>query len=124
MWGLFEDFYKTANRYLQTKINNSITVNNKLLNNFEKLVLNETNTLKHKKDILLRGNEAFINQKYYEIGLIETTLNKVNPTEIMRQGYTKIEQQGKSINKLENLNLEENLTINFIDGHIDAKPIK
>ena len=42
----------------------------------------------------------------------------------MRQGYTKIEQQGKSINKLENLNLEENLTINFIDGHIDAKPIK
>ena len=124
MWGLFEDFYKTANRFLQNKINSSITINNKLLNTFEKLVLNETNTLKHKKDILLRGNEAFINKKYYEIGLIETTLNKVNPTEIMRQGYTKIEQQGKSINKLENLNLEENLTINFIDGHIDAKPIK
>ena len=124
MRGLFEDFYKTANRYLQNKLNSSITINNKLLNNFEKLVLNETNTLKHKKDILLRGNEAFINQKYYEIGLIETTLNKINPIEIMRQGYTKIEQQGKSINKLENLNLDENLTINFIDGHVDAKPIK
>ena len=66
----------------------------------------------------------YLNNQYYQIGLIENTLKKINPQQILKQGYAKIEQQGISIKKIGDVNYANDLSIFLQDGKIIAKPLK
>lgn len=74
--------------------------------------------------VFLNSCESFINQQYYDLGLIETTIKNIDPKKILSQGYAKIEQNNISVSSLAQLNKDNDLTINFIDGKIKARPIK
>ncbi len=116
-------YYKVVENYISDKLNDCDIINLRLTGDLEKLITNEKTLLKHKEDNIIKIFNNYLNQKYYEIGIIENTIDKINPELIMKKGYTKIEQNGKNINNLETLNENENLTINFFDGKIQAKPI-
>ncbi len=124
MWGLFDTFYKTTENFIKQEQNKFSMQNVRLSNNIDKLLINEYNLLDNKRNKILKHIDNFINQKYYELGLTETTINKIDPNFILQKGYAKIEQKGISINKLENLDLKHKMTINFYDGKVDAMPIE
>lgn len=70
------------------------------------------------------GFENFINSKQYEIGILENTLNKINPSQILQKGYAKIEQDNNNINLKKDMNYQKQLSIYFYDGIVKATPIK
>ena len=78
----------------------------------------------HKKENLIKSLDNFINQKYYEIGLVETTIQKIDPTNILKSGFAKVEQDNGSVNLLQDLNMDKDITLTFYDGIVKAQPIK
>lgn len=79
-------------------------------NYFQKLVSKISNKL-----------DNMIVERDYALKLKFAHLNKLNPLDILALGYAKIEQSGKSIGKLSQLNKDESFEVNFIDGKILAK---
>lgn len=64
--------------------------------------------------------EKFVLNMDYNLKLKLAKLNKLNPLDILSLGYAKIEQRGKSVGKLLNLDKTEDFEISFIDGQILA----
>lgn len=124
MWGVFDYFNKTATNYIQDKFTESKILSLKLTNNIEKLLSQEETDLLHKKENLIKSLDNFINQKYYEIGLVETTIQKIDPTNILKSGFAKVEQDNGSVNLLQDLNMDKDITLTFYDGIVKAQPIK
>ena len=69
--------------------------------------------------------KEFVTEKDHELKLKLAHLNKVNPLDILALGYAKIEQNGKGISKLSELDRMKEFEINFADGKLSAisKPI-
>ena len=124
MWGMFELLYSEVKKIINKNINAFNMINYKLFNVIEKRLVKEENNFNNKKYDFLNSCESFINQQYYDLGLIETTIKNIDPKKILSQGYAKIEQNNISVLSLTQLNKDNDLTINFIDGKIKARPIK
>lgn len=124
MWGMFELLYSEVKKIINKNINDFNMTNYKLFNVIEKRLVKEENNFNNKKYDFLNSCESFINQQYYDLGLIETTIKNIDPKKILSQGYAKIEQNNISVSSLAQLNKDNDLTINFIDGKIKARPIK
>ncbi len=62
-------------------------------------------------------NTILIEQDY-RLKLKLAELNKLNPLDILRLGYAKIEQQGKSVKTKSQLDLNRPIEINFSDGQV------
>lgn len=124
MWGMFELLYSEVKKIINKNINAFNMINYKLFNVIEKRLVKEENNFNNKKYDFLNSCESFINQQYYDLGLIETTIKNIDPKKILSQGYAKIEQNNISVSSLAQLNKDNDLTINFIDGKIKARPIK
>ena len=87
------------------------------------MILSGRVLLNRTKDNLIKQYENYLNQNYYEIGLLENSIKKLNPKEMLNRGYAKIEQKGKHIKSIKDLT-DENLSILLKDGQILAKPIE
>ncbi len=61
-------------------------------------------------------------EKNFSLKLKISELSKHNPLDILRLGYAKIEQQGKTIGTSRELDLSKPIEINFVDGRIDVVP--
>ncbi len=59
--------------------------------------------------------------KEYQLKLKIASLNKLNPLDILRLGYAKIEQQGRTVGRKQELNLSQPFDINFADGVVTVK---
>ena len=114
----FIDSYLT-DKNLQFNGNKNI-----LLSLMEDRVRNEKiklNKLASKISILL--NSKLLNWDYaFKLKL--SSLNKLNPLDILRLGYAKIEQDGKPISKFKELDINKTVEINFVDGRIDIVPMR
>ena len=64
--------------------------------------------------------QNFLTKKQTEITLLNTKLQNSNPTAILKLGYAKIEHDGKNITSSKDVNIDEQLDINFVDGKIKA----
>lgn len=100
---------------------------NKLIqtsNYIEKEFLKSRAVYLEKVKALQTAGQNFLNTKFYELGLQETTLNKISPKQILQKGYAKIEQNGKSIGKKQQLDFQHKFSVFFQDGKVDAKTVK
>ncbi|MBE7073806.1 MAG: exodeoxyribonuclease VII large subunit [Clostridiales bacterium] len=114
-------FLSSSERYLAEhykKIDNLSLMINGHMNN---ILTKEYSVLEQKKLQLLNGFEKSLNQRYYELGMIENTLNKINPKHILNKGYARVEQNGKSIQAKIDLDKSELLQIIFKDGKVSAE---
>lgn len=102
------------NKFIQTFNTYKITLNNFIKNKFSLLKNNDEN--------FQNLTEKYFLNKNYELGLLETSLNKLDPTAILKRGFAKIEQSGKVVDKAKNIMLESDLEIKFLDGTVIAKP--
>ncbi len=65
--------------------------------------------------------EKIIENENHKLEIKDNILKRIDPKEILRRGYAKIEQNGKSVDKAADVELKEQIEINFIDGKILAK---
>lgn len=67
---------------------------------------------------------SFVVEREYQLKLKLATLKKLNPLDILSHGYAKIEQNGKVVSSVKDVNLSNSLEINFLDGSLSAMPQK
>ncbi|MBO5394396.1 MAG: exodeoxyribonuclease VII large subunit [Clostridia bacterium] len=108
------DFYMTG-RYSQLENNRLV-----LSGLSEKVLLNAKTQVDSLGQSLISSYERYLNQQYYELGICENTLSKINPLSILNKGYAKVEQCGKSIFAKNELNMQEKIKVIFKDGEIIA----
>ncbi len=75
---------------------------------------------------LISLTDSYFASKDYELGILENSLSKLNPMDILKRGYAKVEQNGKVVDKAQNVMLKSNLEIKFFDGSViaEAKEVK
>lgn len=91
-----------------------------LLDAFETLVVGRKLELDKKVAKISNKLNEFLVSADYDLKLKLAHLNKLNPLDILALGYAKIEQDGKSVGKLSDLNEKEPFEINFVDGGLVA----
>ncbi len=111
-----KNYVSNAQNYISVK-------SNALVDLLEKTLIKEQHYVKLSQNEFANACDNFINTKFYEIGLFENTLAKINPKSILDKGYTKVEQDGKSISSCKDIGNNEFKVI-FKDGQIKAKQIK
>lgn len=94
--------------------------NQNLLDCFEAVVKENKLSLNKMVSKLSNKLHEFLVSEDYNLKLKLAHLNKLNPLDILALGYAKIEQNGKSIAKLSQLNNNEAFEINFVDGAVTA----
>ncbi len=121
---LIDKFNRICKSFIDERfslLNNQLSL---ISHKFERKLLNFDIKFNNDKNSLINAFNNFLNEKYYEIGLIENTLNKINPLEILNRGYAKVEQNNQTINSARVLDLNENINIVFKDGVVTASPTK
>lgn len=76
------------------------------------------------RDSLYLQGQSFVRAKEYELGLLDSSLAKLDPMAILKRGYAKLEQNKKNIDSVRGIELKSNLDIFLVDGQITAKPIE
>ncbi len=91
---------------------------------FEDRLKEESVKLKKLTSTLSTKLATMLVEKDYALKLKLANLNQRNPLDILALGYAKIEQQGKNIGKLAQLDAAREFEINFVDGKVTAKASK
>ena len=65
---------------------------------------------------------SYLQAKEYELGLLEKSLLGLDPLAVLKRGYAKIEQKGKKVDKVGDIELKSNLEIFLQDGKVVAMP--
>ena len=102
------------------------------IGDFSSTILSKTeglireNQFKLHKNIISfeRAVEDLNNFENYSLGVLDNTLQKLSPLEILKRGYAKVEQNGNPVDKIEGVVLSSNLEIILTDGTVIAKPIR
>ena len=123
LFGLADLFVKECENYINSLSNDLNNSKIYFSNNIEKKILNAQSELSSIKIKMTNSFNSFINQKYYELGITENILKKINPTEILNKGWTKIEQNNRSVNSVNDIDLNKQFKILFKDGDINAKAL-
>lgn len=97
------------------------TDKNKMITLIEKLVSVKKIYIEKITKELSTKIENFAIQQDYLLKLKLATLNKLNPLDILRLGYAKIEQDGQPVGRKEEFDEEKPVEINFIDGKVVVK---
>lgn len=92
-----------------------------VINLYEKKVDACKRTLCKTTNILSAKAEKLCIKAEYNLKLKISALSKLNPLDILRLGYAKIEQDNKPVGKLKQLDLNKDMDINFIDGQVTIK---
>ena len=72
----------------------------------------------------LNGFTLKIDEKFNKIKSLEIILNNYNPKKLSDMGYSKVIQEGISVSKLENLDLNKDIEFSMIDGNLKVKASK
>lgn len=68
--------------------------------------------------------DGIIKTKEYELGILETSLQQLDPMAILKRGFAKIEQNGKVVDNVKEVVLSSKLDIIFQNGKVIAQPIE
>lgn len=117
-------FNDCISSYFDEKTDHLNELNLEIFNKVESIEVQ--NRLKLQKGIseFERTVEGLYNDENYSLGILENTLQKLSPLEILKRGYAKVEQNGNPIDKTKDVVLSSNLEIILLDGTIIAEPKK
>ena len=68
--------------------------------------------------------QTFVQAREYELGMLDSSLSKLDPMSILKRGYAKLEQNKKNIDKTRDVDLKSNIEIFMHDGKVIAKPVE
>ena len=121
---LVQNFLRTSDNFVENKRAQVKELGKDSIASFDKRLVYQRNNTTKKADLFIQRYSDFINQNLYNIGIMETTLKKLDPRLILAQGYARIEQTEKPVLSAKSVDLEKNINIIFADGMVKAKPIK
>ena len=121
---LVQNFLRTSDNFVENKRAQVKELGKDSIASFDKRLVYQRNNTNKKADLLLQKYSDFINQNLYNIGIMETSLKKLDPRLILAQGYARIEQTEKPVLSAKSVNFEKDISIIFADGTVKAKPIK
>ena len=121
---LVQNFLRTSDNFVESKRVQVKELGKDSIASFDKRLVYQRNNTTKKADLFIQRYSDFINQNLYNIGIMETTLKKLDPRLILAQGYARIEQTEKPVLSAKSVDLEKNINIIFADGMVKAKPIK
>ena len=121
---LVQNFLRTSDNFVENKRAQVKELGKDSIASFDKRLVYQRNNTTKKADLFIQRYSDFINQNLYNIGIMETTLKKLDPRLILAQGYARIEQTKKPVLSAKSVDLEKNINIIFADGMVKAKPIK
>ncbi len=121
---LTQRFISGTTNYLQDNFDLIYSMLSVSINALEKKYAYAFGRFNYLKTKLTSSMERFINDTSYTLGLQDNTLQKLNPHNVLKQGYVKIEQNGKSINDKKSVKQNDKIEIIFVDGRMQAMPIK
>ncbi len=121
---LIDKFQRVSKSYLDDKLVFLKNQTSLISHNYERKLMNLNIKINLDKNSLINSFQNYLNEKFYEIGIFENTLNKINPQNILNRGYAKVEQDNKSINSAKQIDLNKEMNIVFKDGVIVASPLK
>lgn len=81
-------------------------------------------TLSDKTKAFESAVQSYVQTKEYELGLLDSTLKSLDPSAILNRGYAKLEQGGKSIDKVKQIDIQSNLQVYLKDGLVVTKPLE
>ncbi len=64
--------------------------------------------------------QAIFNSKQYKLDLITSVISKLNPLEILKNGYSVVEKDGKKLTSIKNAKIGDKLLVNVNDGKFSA----
>lgn len=79
-----------------------------------------TNEINQDINIIDRKIENIINSKKQQLEIVTTVLSKLNPLEILKNGYGSIEKCNKKIKNIDDIDIGDDIKINMFDGAIFA----
>lgn len=121
---LVQNFLRTSDNFVENKRAQVKELGKDSIASFDKRLVYQRNNTTKKADLFIQRYSDFINQNLYNIGIMETTLKKLDPRLILAQGYARIEQTEKPVLSEKSVDFEKNINIIFADGTVKAKPIK
>lgn len=112
---------KLIDNFVAEKMIQYQTDKNKMMMLIEKIVADKKIYIEKLTKELSAKIETFAIQQDYSLKLKLATLNKLNPLDILRLGYAKIEQDGQPVGRMKDLDKEKPVEINFVDGKVVVK---
>ncbi len=96
-----------------------------LLDNLNKILIKKCDTLKHnleilKKSYILNNPNLLYKDKKVKLNNLIDKLELINPLGLLKKGYSLTYSDGKVLNKINNVNVNDILTIKIYDGIIKA----
>lgn len=92
-----------------------------LYTNYSRNILSHRNWLDKALGKFKDTIKSFLNEKQYNLNLIMSKLDKLNPRLPLSKGYIKVEQNGKSVVLKSEIEVKDDLTLNFADGELFVK---
>lgn len=82
------------------------------------------NNIQMLKMLLINKAESLLSQKQQDVAHLQTKLLALNPQDVLKRGWAKIEQEGKALNFKTQLNYQNKIKITLQDGIFSALPQK
>ena len=95
-----------------------------LTNKIEDYVFERYDVLKEICEKISYQLEKQTDFEKHRLELLSLTLQKLDPLAILRRGYAKVEQNGKSVESVLEISEKESLSVNFFDGEVETKVLK
>lgn len=111
--------YQTYISSAQNKLEDNKT---KINSSLHKIVLEINNKFNKTSLKFKRAMERYLEERTFNLGLIDNSLNKLNPSSMLKRGFAKVEQNGLSISNKKEVNFDKDLDIFFKDGVLQATP--
>lgn len=104
--------------YLKNELESKII---RLANSYDFYLKRSEQHLKYKTQSLIGVYENLLIRKENKIKLFDTTLQTLNPKQLASRGYAKLSFNGAKIKSITETNISDIITINLIDGTLDAE---
>ena len=98
-----ERYFKSMEYVLNKKISDSCNLVKLLSNNMQNCIIGKCNDFENK------------------VKLYEHSILKLNPINLMQRGYTKLEVNGEAVKSVNDVKIDDEVSIRLLDGKIDAK---
>ena len=126
-----DDIYKYVLR-MEKSLNNSINISSNIIarniqsieHNLQTRISDSINKIKISYNKMNYSIEKKVIDFENSIKLFEHSLIKLNPYNLLNQGYTKIELDGKIINSVKELNKDNKVSLRMKDGKVSASVIE
>lgn len=89
-----------------------------------KMVTEQQGNLVRGKTMLKNTVERFYDNQSYRYANLITSLDNLSPLKTMQRGYAISSQNGKVIKSVDEIEMNEDMSVRYVDGTIDVKPLR